>query len=330
MDIKQVKTLEELQKLHTDTFGKNGTMTLRLKGMKDLNNDARAALNTENTTLREAFRIRQEELENSEMLAVLAKQKLDAAAPVEDREQKGQGQLHPLTYALYEFTNIFESMGYGMRSGPEIEDDWHNFGALNFPDHHPARDMHDTFFLQSGDILRTHTSTVQIRAMDKEGVPIKVFAPGTTYRTEMDATHTPMFHQLEWLHIDKNVTAVDLVDTIKTFLSLYFGTTDMPLRLRPSYFPFTEPSLEFDMQWDKKTGVIGTGKDWLEVGGCGVVHPNVLKNVGVDPALWQGHAGGPGFDRMIMLKYGFNDLREFFKGDIRWLKTNGFSIEGAE
>ena len=326
--IKNINSLEELTAMHSATFGKNGTMTARLKDMKNLDNDARAALNAEAAALREAFKARQEELEEAAMMSALESQRLDATAIIPDPGCRipGTGKLHPLTHALLEFTWIFESMGYSFRAGPEIETDWHNYGALNFKDHHPARDMQDTFYMEGGNILRAHTSAVQIRAMEKEGAPIKIFAPGTCYRMEMDATHFPMFHQLEWLHINKDITLSDLVNDIKTYLSLYFGTEDIPLRLRPSYFPFTEPSVEFDMQWDRKTGKIGVGKDWLEVGGAGVVHPNVLRNVGVDPDQYQGHAGGPGFDRMVMLKYGFADGRKFFEGDIRWLKANGFAV----
>ena len=324
--IQNINSLEELQKLHSDTFGKNGTMTARLKDMKSLDNDARAALNAEAAAMREAFKARQEELEESAMMAALESQRLDAMAPYVSPTPMRPGKLHPLTQAFFEFSEIFESMGYSLRFGPEIEDDWHQFGALNFPEHHPARDMQDTFGVEGGNLLRGHTSTVQIRSMEKEGAPIKIFAPGACFRTEMDATHFPMFHQLEWLSIGKGITASDLVSDVKKILSSYFGTEDMPIRIRPSYYPFTEPSIEFDMQWDKKTGKIGVGKDWLEMGGAGVVHPNVLRNVGIDPDEYQGHAGGPGFDRLVMLKYGFNDGRKFFEGDARWIKANGFAV----
>jgi phenylalanyl-tRNA synthetase alpha chain len=313
--IKNIKSLTELAELHAATFGKNGTMTARLKDMKNLDNDARAALNAEASELREAFKDAQEELENTAILAALESQRLDATAPFDAPADFGAGRLHPFTLAFAEVAAIFESMGYGLRTGPEIETDWYNFKALNFPDHHPARDMQDTFFVAGGNILRTHTSSVQIRSMEKEGAPIKIFSPGATYRTEMDATHFPMFHQLEWLHIDRNVTLPEVVNVFKTLLERYFGRK-FNLRVRPSYFPFTEPSIEIDAEWKP-------GK-WLEMGGAGMVHPNVLRNVGVNPDEFQGHAGGPGFDRMVMLKYGFSDGRKFFEGDVRWLKANGF------
>ena len=323
--INQIQTLEELQTLYSGTFGKNGTMTARLKDMKNLDNDARAALNQENTELREAFKVRQAEIENAVMLESLAKQKLDVTADTVASPVTATGKLHPLTQALSEISGIFESMGYGLRVGPEIEDDWHNFTALNTPMHHPARDMQDTFFVTGGNVLRTQTSAVQVRAMEAEGVPIKIFCPGATYRKEMDATHFPMFRQIEGLVVDKNITIADLVNDVKLFFQTYFNADEMALRIRPSYFPFTEPSVEFDLQWDKKTGQIGVGKDWLEMGGAGMVHPNVLRNSGVDPDQYQGFAFGFGWERIVMLKYGLPDGRKFFEGDIRWLKNNGFS-----
>ncbi|MDR0726889.1 MAG: phenylalanine--tRNA ligase subunit alpha [Rickettsiales bacterium] len=322
--IKQINSLEELQALYSDTFGKNGTMTAALKEMKNLDNDARAALNQENTELREAFKIRQIKIEDAVMIRSLEKQKLDMTAPTDTNNGTGAGKLHPLTQSLAEITAIFESMGYGLRTGPEIEDDWHNFTALNVPKHHPARDMQDSFFVTGGNVLRTQTSAVQIRAMENEGVPIKIFCPGATYRKEMDATHFPMFHQIEGLVIGPGVTISDMVNNLKTFFQLYFGISDIPLRIRPSYFPFTEPSIEVDLKWDKKTGTLGQGEDWLEIVPGGMVHPNVLSAVGVDPNKHQGFAFGFGWDRIVMLKYGLPDGRKFFEGDIRWLKNNGF------
>ena len=315
--------MEELQKLHSDTFGKNGTMTARLKDMKNLAGDARAALNAEASALRDAFRVAQDDLETVAMMAALETQKLDAAAPFDAPADFGAGRLHPLTMALSDLGAIFKHMGYGMRVGPEIEDDWHNFAALNVPLHHPARDMQDTFFVEGGNLLRTHTSAGQIRAMEKEGVPIKIFCPGATYRVDMDATHFPMFHQIEGLVIGSDITLSDLVKDLKTFLSLYFGLDDVPLRIRPSYFPFTEPSVEIDIKWDKKAGKLGQGGDWLEIVPGGMVHPNVLCNVEADPDKYQGFAFGLGLDRMAMLKYGLPDGRKFFEGDIRWIKANG-------
>ena len=310
--IKQIKSLEELQDLYTATFGKNGTMTAKLKNMASMSNEERAVVNAENAELRQLFKEKQTELENAALNAKLATEFVDVTLDV---EPKNRGTLHPLTQSLKELASILESLGFEMWTGPEIEDDWHNFTALNTPEYHPARDMQDSFFLENGNVMRTQTSSIQIRAMEKQGVPIKMFAVGSTYRKEMDATHSPMFHQIEGLYIDKNVTLTDLVATMRTLLSRFFER-DIEIRIRPSYFPFTEPSVEFDMKWDN-------GK-WLEIAGAGMVHPNVLKNCGVDPNEYQGFAFGFGWDRMAMLKYGLNDIRAFYDGDIRWLKNSGF------
>lgn len=311
--IKKINTLEELQALYTATYGKNGTMTARLRDMKNLDNDARAALNTENATLRELFKTRQAEIENAILMAGLQKQKLDMSL---NPEPENRGTLHPLTQSLSEISAILESFGYTMHTGPEIEDDWHNFTALNTPLHHPARDMQDSFFLENGNVLRTQTSAIQIRAMESESVPIKMFGIGSTYRKEMDATHSPMFHQIEGLYIDKNITMSDLIADVRAFLSRYFGIDNIELRIRPSYFPFTDPSIEIDLKWH--------GDKWLEIMGAGMVHPNVLRNCGVNPDEYQGFAFGFGWDRLAMLKYGLNDIRQFYDSDVRWLNKAGF------
>lgn len=308
--IKNIKTLDELQALYAATFGKNGTMTLHLRQMKDLDNDARATLNTENSELRAAFKIRQSQIEEAVLMEKLASQKLDATL---NPMPESRGGLHPQTRALADVSQILESFGYTMQTGPEIEDDWHNFTALNTPEYHPARDMQDTFFLENKNVLRTQTSAIQIRSMEKMGVPIKIFGIGATYRKEMDATHAPMFHQIEGLYIDKNITMRDLIGDIKAFLQKFFEIDDVKLRIRPSYFPFTEPSIEIDMLWQ--------GKKWLEIMGAGMVHPNVLRNCGVNPDEYQGFAFGFGWDRLAMLKYGLNDIRQFYDGDIRWLEN---------
>lgn len=311
--IKNINTLEELQSLYTATFGKNGTMTARLRDMKNLDNDARAALNTENATLRELFKTRQAEIENAVLMAGLQKQKLDMSL---NPEPENRGTLHPLTQSLSEISAILESFGYTMHTGPEIEDDWHNFTALNTPLHHPARDMQDSFFLENGNVLRTQTSAIQIRAMESESVPIKMFGIGSTYRKEMDVTHSPMFHQIEGLYIDKNITMSDLIADIRAFLSRFFGIDNVELRIRPTYYPFTDPSIEIDLKW--------RGNKWLEIMGAGMVHPNVLRNCGVNPDEYQGFAFGFGWDRLAMLKYGLNDIRQFYENDVRWLKSAGF------
>lgn len=310
--IKKANSLEDLQALYTETFGKNGTMTQKLKNMANLSNDERAAINAENAELRQLFKEKQNELELAVLNAKLATEKIDVTL---DNEPKTRGTIHPLTQTLKEISVILEGLGYTLWTGPEIEDDWHNFTALNTPDYHPARDMQDTFFLENGNVMRTQTSAVQIRAMEKLGAPIKMFAIGATYRREMDTTHLPSFHQIEGLYIDKNINMSDLVGNLRTLLSKFFER-DLELRIRPSYFPFTEPSVEFDIKWDN-------GK-WLEMGGAGMVHPNVLHNCNIDPNEYQGFAFGFGWDRLAMLKYGLNDLRAFTDGDIRWLKNTGF------
>jgi phenylalanyl-tRNA synthetase alpha chain len=310
--IKKVNSLEDLQALYTETFGKNGTMTQKLKNMANLSNDERAVINAENTELRQLFKDKQNELELAALNAKLAMEKIDVTL---DTEPKNRGTIHPLTQALKEVATILESLGYELWTGPEIEDDWHNFTALNTPEYHPARDMQDTFFLENGNVMRTQTSAIQIRAMEKMGAPIKMFTVGQCYRREMDTTHLPSFHQIEGLYIDKNINMSDLVGTLRVLLSKFFER-NIELRIRPSYFPFTEPSVEFDIKWDN-------GK-WLEMGGAGMVHPNVLRNCNINPDECQGFAFGFGWDRLAMLKYGLNDMRAFTDGDIRWLKNSGF------
>ena len=310
--IKNAKSLEELQALYTDTFGKNGTMTQKLKTMATLSNEERSVINAETTELRQLFRDKQNELEMAALNAKLSTEYVDVTL---DTEPKNRGTLHPLTQSLMEMGAVLESLGFTMWTGPEIEDDWHNFTALNTPEYHPARDMQDTFFLENGNVMRTQTSSIQIRAMEKMGVPIKMFGVGRTYRKEWDATHAPMFGQIEGLYIDKNVTLTDLVGTMRTLFSRFFER-DVEIRIRPSYFPFTEPSIEIDMKWDN-------GR-WLEMAGAGMVHPNVLKNCNINPDEYQGFAFGFGWDRMAMLKYDLSDIRPIYDGDIRWLKNNGF------
>lgn len=310
--ITNAKSLEELQALYTDTFGKNGTMTQKLKTMATLSNEERSVINAENTELRQLFRDKQNELEMAALNAKLSTEYVDVTL---DTEPKNRGTLHPLTQSLMEMGAVLESLGFTMWTGPEIEDDWHNFTALNTPEYHPARDMQDTFFLENGNVMRTQTSSIQIRAMEKIGVPIKMFGVGRTYRKEWDATHAPMFGQIEGLYIDKNVTLTDLVGTMRTLFSRFFER-DVEIRIRPSYFPFTEPSIEIDMKWDN-------GR-WLEMAGAGMVHPNVLKNCNINPDEYQGFAFGFGWDRMAMLKYDLSDIRPIYDGDIRWLKNNGF------
>ena len=310
--IKNINSLDELSALYTATFGKNGTMTMRLKNMANLPNEERAQLNRENAALRELFKTRQAEIEHAVMMAALEKQKMDVTLDV---MPENRGTIHPLTKSLAEIASILEGFGYELRTGPEIEDDWHNFTALNTPAHHPARDMQDTFFMENGNVMRTQTSAIQIRAMEQNGAPIKMFGIGATYRREMDATHGPTFRQIEGLCIDKDITLSDLIADIRAFLSTYFER-DVEMRIRPSYFPFTEPSIEVDIKWRD-------GK-WLEIMGAGMVHPNVLRNCGINPDEYQGYAFGFGHDRLAMLKYDLHDLRKLYDGDVRWLRATGF------
>ncbi len=313
--IKNIESLEELQSLYTATFGKNGTMTLRLREMSKMSADERVELNKENAALRELFKVRQTELEQAALTQKLKTEFVDVTL---DTEPKNRGTLHPLTETLSQIGAILESLGYTMWTGPEIEDDWHNFTALNTPSYHPARDMQDSFFLDNGNVLRTQTSAIQIRAMEGNGVPIKMFGIGRTYRKEMDATHSPMFGQIEGLYVDKidtHITMSDLVATIRTILERFFERK-LEMRIRPSYFPFVEPGIEVDIKWN--------GEKWLEIMGAGMVHPNVLRNCGVDPDEYQGFAFGFGWDRLAMLKFDLPDIRAFYDGDVRWLKNSGF------
>ncbi len=313
-EIKKIESLEKLQALYTATFGKNGTMTAKLKTMATLSNDERAAVNAENTELRRAFKDKQTELEHAALNAKLATEFIDVTL---DTEPQNRGTIHPLTKSLNEIGAILESLGYTMWTGPEVEDDWHNFTALNTPSYHPARDMQDSFFLDNGNVLRTQTSAIQIRAMEEHGVPIKMFGVGRTYRKEMDATHAPMFGQIEGLYVDKtdaHITMTDLVATIRTILEKFFEKK-LEMRIRPSYFPFVEPGIEVDIKW---------GNKWLEIMGAGMVHPNVLRNCGINPDEYQGFAFGFGWDRLAMLKYDLHDIRKFYDGDVRWLQNSGF------
>ncbi len=226
---------------------------------------------------------------------------------------------------MEEITAIFGAMGFRVAEGPDIEGDWHNFGALNIPDHHPARQDHDTFYLPPGPdgrrpVLRTHTSPVQIRTMVTQPPPIRVIVPGRTWRADHDATHSPMFHQVEGLVIDRGITLGHLKGCLIDFLRVFFAIGDLPVRFRASYFPFTEPSMEVDIGWNRKTGELGKGGDWLEILGSGMVHPKVLANCGIDPREWQGFAFGMGIERITMLKHGMPDLRPFYESDVRWLR----------
>ena len=335
--IGQANTLDDLDALRVSALGKNGTITALLKTMGTMSPEERQAQGPAIHGLREAvtgaIAARKAALEQAALDAQLAGEALDMTLPV---ELAPAGTVHPVSQVMDELAEIFADMGFAVATGPEIEDDWHNFAALNIPETHPARAMQDTFYL-AGDheppmVLRTHTSPVQIRTMMAQQPPIRIIAPGRVYRSDWDATHTPMFHQVEGLVIDKGITLGHLKWTLETFLKAFFERDDVVLRLRPSYFPFTEPSAEVDVGFSIEKGkrVIGgdpdgPGAGWMEVLGSGMVHPKVIAACGLDPAEWQGFAFGCGIDRLAMLKYGIDDLRPVFEADLRWLKHYGFS-----
>ncbi len=312
-------------------LGRNGRLTTMLKELGKTPPEQRrergAALNRLKERLTEAIEARHVELEQAELDSRLAAERLDPTLPPRPRPL---GLIHPISRTMEEMAAIFGAMGFEIAEGPDVETDWHNFSALNMPEHHPARADHDTFYLPARDnqpppVLRTQTSPVQIRAMLERGVPLRVIVPGRTYRGDHDATHSPMFHQCEGLAIDRDITLGHLKGCLIDFLRAFFGIADLPVRFRASYFPFTEPSMEVDIGWNRKSGELGQGGDWLEILGSGMVHPRVLANVGIDPREWQGFAFGMGVERVAMLKQGITDLRPFFESDIRWLRHYGFN-----
>ncbi len=322
-----------LESVRVAALGKQGAITALLKTLGGMSPDERQATGPRIHALREAVTAalgeRKAALEAAELDARLARETADVTLPVAPAPR---GTVHPVSQVMDELAEIFADLGFSVASGPEIEDDWHNFTALNFPPDHPARAMHDTFYLaekgpEGGDrLLRTHTSPVQIRALTGREPPLYIIAPGRVYRSDSDATHTPMFHQIEGLVIDKGITLAHLKWTLETFLKAFFERDDIVLRLRPSFFPFTEPSVEVDVGYSIEKGkrVIGGSDGWMEVLGSGMVHPNVIRACGLDPDEWQGFAFGTGVDRLAMLKYGMDDLRAFFDGDGRWLGHYGF------
>lgn len=326
--------LAELDQLRVHYLGKNGLITGELKQLGALDPEARkaagAALNQLKDRLTSIIDERKSQLEHTALSAKLASETVDVTLPP---RFESRGAIHPVSRVIAEISQIFGRMGFSVAEGPEIEDDFHNFTALNFPPGHPAREMHDTFYLKAGDaeerkLLRTHTSTVQVRVMQQQKPPIRIIAPGKTYRCDSDMTHSPMFHQVEGLVVEKGTTMAHLKGTLNQFLREFFGVASVNTRFRASFFPFTEPSAEVDVACDRSGDVIkiGQGSDWLEVLGCGMVHPNVLKNCGIDPNEYQGFAFGMGVERLAMLKYGMPDLRAFFNSDPRWLKHYGFSV----
>jgi phenylalanyl-tRNA synthetase alpha chain len=312
-------------------LGKNGSLTGLLKQLGKTAPEERrergAALNHLKDALSSAIEGRRAALEDAAMDARLASERLDPSLPPRPART---GLIHPISRTMEEMAAIFGAMGFSVAEGPDAEDDWYNFGALNIPAHHPARADHDTFYLPgigngTPRVMRTHTSPVQARTMLSQEPPIRIIAPGRTYRADHDATHSPMFHQCEGLVIDRGITLGHLKGCLIDFLRAYFGIANLPVRFRSSYFPFTEPSMEVDIGWNHKTGELGAGGDWLEILGSGMVHPRVLANCGIDPREWQGFAFGMGVERVTMLKHGIPDLRPFYESDIRWLRHFGFN-----
>ncbi len=322
---------EGLEALRVSLLGKNGSVTTLLKSLGGMDPEARKAagaqINLLKTQITDAISARRATLDKAALAARLAAERIDVT---QSPRPEPQGAIHPLSRTTEEIAAIFGAMGFAIKDGPDIESDWNNFSALNIPAHHPARAMMDTFYLTAQPnerpaVLRTHTSPVQIRTMLNERPPIRIIVPGRTFRADHDATHSPMFHQCEGLVIEEGITLAHLKGCLSDFLSAFFGVPNLPVRLRASYFPFTEPSMEVDIGWSRKTGEIGGGTDWLEIGGSGMVHPNVLANCGIDPRKYQGFAFGVGLERITMLKHGINDLRLFYESDVRWLRHYGFS-----
>ena len=328
-----------LEALRIEFLGKQGSISGLMKTLGKMSPEERQVqgplLNGLRTQANDAIAARKEVLEDAELEARLVTEGLDLSLPAPETPR---GSVHPVSQVMDELAEIFADLGFSVATGPEIEDDWHNFTALNMAETHPARAMHDTFYFPDTDeegrrmLLRTHTSPVQIRSMMKQGAPIRIIAPGRVYRSDSDATHTPMFHQVEGLVIDKDIHLGHLKWTLETFLKAFFEREDIVLRLRPSYFPFTEPSVEVDVGWQDVGGrrVLGgdgdaPGHGWMELLGSGMVNRRVIEFAGLDPEQWQGFAFGVGVDRLAMLKYGMDDLRAFFDGDRRWLDHYGFS-----
>lgn len=327
--------LAALESVRLAALGKKGQVTEALKALGTLPPDERktagAALNVIRDHITSALSDRERVLKTAALSARLATETVDITLPARPFQM---GKVHPITRAITEMTDIFSRMGFTVAEGPDIEDDFHNFTALNFPPGHPAREMHDTFYLpddmtEEGEhqkkLLRTHTSTIQIRHLLKQKPPAKIICFGRVYRAESDMTHSPMFHQMEALYIDKNVTMAHLKGCLTDFCRAFFEVEDLPVRFRPSYFPFTEPSAEMDIgcSWEGGSLKIGAGASWLEILGSGMVHPNVIRNCGLDPNEYQGFAFGAGLDRLAMLKYGIPDLRDMFEGDPRWIQHFG-------
>ncbi|WP_448585040.1 phenylalanine--tRNA ligase subunit alpha [Thermaurantiacus sp.] len=329
-DLAAAGTPEAVEAVRVAALGRSGAVTALLKTLGGLAPEERLRVAPRYQALREelaaAIEAKKAALSEAALASRLEAERSDMSLPA---RPVPRGTIHPVSQVMDELAEIFADLGFAVAAGPEIETDWYNFTALNMPAEHPARAMHDTFYLAgepAGRVLRTHTSPVQIRAMTGASPPLRIIAPGRVYRADSDATHTPMFHQVEGLVIDRDTHMGHLKWTLTTFVEAFFGVTGVALRLRPSFFPFTEPSVEVDVgcSWAGGRLAIGGGDSWLEILGAGMVHPKVIANCGLDPGQWQGFAFGCGIDRLAMLKYGLADLRAFFDADIRWLQHHGF------
>jgi len=328
------ETAAAVEELRVSALGKSGAVSGLLKGMGAMSPEERRkkgpVINGLRDRVHAALTTRKAELEAAELDSRLQAERVDLSLPARPRRR---GAAHPTMQVMEEMISLFADMGFNVAEGPDVEDDFHNFTALNFPPKHPAREMHDTFFLkpdpETGErkVLRTHTSPVQVRTMTSQTPPIRIIAPGRTFRKDSDATHTPMFHQVEGLVIDRDIHMGHLKWTLETFVARFFELDGIDARFRPHHFPFTEPSAEMDIRCDRSGGTLklNEGDDWMEILGCGMVHPNVLRACGLDPDAWQGFAFGMGVDRLAMLKYGIPDLRPMFDADVRWLAHYGFS-----
>jgi len=315
IDFEKCKTQTELDNSKSKYIGKTGPLTEAMRGLSKLSNEekpkAGAFINEVKQSIEALLSKRKDFIQKAEMLSQLKNEYIDVTLP---GHKQSEGSLHPISLTMHRIENIFHSIGFDLATGPEIEDDYHNFTALNIPEAHPARAMHDTFYIDKNHVLRTHTSPVQVRYMKNNQPPLKVISPGRVYRVDSDATHSPMFHQVEGLWVDKNVNFANLKSVAQDFLQKFFEDNGLTIRFRPSFFPFTEPSAEIDMSWNG---------GWLEIGGCGMVHPEVLKQVGINTEEYQGFAFGLGVERLTMLKYHIDDLRPFFTNDLRFLKQFG-------
>ncbi len=327
--LKEISDLKEINQLKSELFGKSGKISNEFKKIGSLNPEERktisSQLNDAKNELHNLIEKKIKDLEINEINLKLKNERVDVTLP---ERTFNRGKIHPVSQVIDEISSIFSEIGFSVEEGPDVENEYNNFTALNTPKNHPARDMHDTFYLDKNKkfLLRTHTSPVQVRTMLNGKPPFKIIAPGRTYRSDSDQTHAPMFHQVEGLHIDKNINMGHLKGCLNYFIKEFFEVDKIKMRFRPSHFPFTEPSAEVDIGYELKDGkiIIGEGNKWLEILGCGMVHPNVLKNVKVNPSKYQGYAFGIGIDRLAMLKYGINDLRAFFESDYRWLSHFGF------